>query len=61
VAERLTTGASVVVEGKLVASLALGQKWELRTTRVELVGPPNTTHPLQKKGHGVDCDDDGQD
>src|SRR5690242_15093922 len=47
----LTTGASVVVEGNLVASPAAGQKWEMRATRVELVGPADTTYPLQKKGH----------
>jgi asparaginyl-tRNA synthetase len=47
----LTTGASAVVEGKLVASPAAGQKWELRATRVELVGPADATYPLQKKGH----------
>src|SRR5512144_3103064 len=35
---RLTTGASAMVEGKLVSSPAAGQKWELRATRVELVG-----------------------
>ena len=33
-----TTGASAVVEGKLVASPAQGQKWELRATKIELVG-----------------------
>src|SRR2546428_9149245 len=36
---RLTTGASTVVEGRLVASPAPGQKWELRATGLELVGP----------------------
>jgi asparaginyl-tRNA synthetase len=46
-----TTGASAVVEGKLVASPAAGQKWELRATRVELVGTADATYPLQKKGH----------
>src|SRR2546421_1116645 len=34
----LTTGASAVVEGNLVASPAAGQKWELRATRLELIG-----------------------
>src|SRR5713226_7831700 len=48
---QLTTGAAVVVEGKLVASPAAGQKWELRATRLELVGPADATYPLQKKGH----------
>jgi asparaginyl-tRNA synthetase len=47
----LTTGASAVIEGKLVASPAQGQKWELRASRVELVGVADATYPLQKKGH----------
>jgi len=46
-----TTGAATVVEGKLVASPAQGQKWELRATRLELVGVADQTYPLQKKGH----------
>jgi asparaginyl-tRNA synthetase len=50
----LTTGASTVVEGKLVPSPAQGQKWELRATKVELVGPADTTYPLQKKGHTLE-------
>src|SRR5437762_3715099 len=49
--EQFTTGASAVVEGKLVASPAQGQKWELRATRLELIGPADATYPLQKKGH----------
>ncbi len=48
---RLTTGASTVVEGRLVASPAPGQKWELRATGLELVGPADASYPLQKKGH----------
>jgi asparaginyl-tRNA synthetase len=48
---QLSTGASAVVEGKLVASPAQGQKWELRATRVELVGLADANYPLQKKGH----------
>jgi asparaginyl-tRNA synthetase len=47
----LTTGTSVVIEGKLVPSPAQGQKWELRASRVELVGLADATYPLQKKGH----------
>jgi asparaginyl-tRNA synthetase len=46
-----TTGASAVVEGKLVASPAQGQKWELHATRLELIGLADATYPLQKKGH----------
>ncbi len=48
---QMTTGASVVVEGNLVPSPAAGQKWELRATRVELVGLADASYPLQKKGH----------
>ena len=48
---QLSTGASATVEGKLVASPAQGQKWELRATRVELVGLADASYPLQKKGH----------
>ncbi len=46
-----TTGASAVVEGALVPSPAAGQKWELRASRIELIGPADATYPLQKKGH----------
>ena len=46
-----TTGASTVVTGKLLASPAQGQKWELRAARVELVGTADASYPLQKKGH----------
>jgi asparaginyl-tRNA synthetase len=48
---QLTTGASAVVEGKLVASPAQGQKWELRARKIELLGVADASYPLQKKGH----------
>jgi asparaginyl-tRNA synthetase len=48
---KLATGASAVVEGKLVPSPAPGQRWEMRATRVELVGAVDPSYPLQKKGH----------
>ena len=51
---QLTTGASVRVEGNLVASPAAGQKWEVRATRVELLGTADATYPLQKKGHSLE-------
>jgi asparaginyl-tRNA synthetase len=50
----LTTGASAVVEGKLVASPAAGQKWELHATRTELIGSADAAYPLQKKGHTLE-------
>ena len=49
-----TTGASAVIEGKLVASPAQGQKWELRATKIELIGLADATYPLQKKGHTLE-------
>src|SRR5881628_3563671 len=51
---RFTTGASAVIEGNLVPSPAAGQKWELRTTRIDLVGEAGATYPLQKKGHTME-------
>ena len=48
---QFTTGASAIIEGDLVASPAAGQKWELRATRIELVGIADPAYPLQKKGH----------
>ena len=51
---RFTTGASAIVEGDLVPSPAAGQKWELRATRVELVGEADAAYPLQKKGHSLE-------
>jgi asparaginyl-tRNA synthetase len=49
-----TTGSSVAVEGTLVPSPAQGQKWELRASRVELLGKADATYPLQKKGHTLE-------
>src|SRR6266581_4619566 len=43
-----TTGASGVVEGKLVPSPAPGQKWELRASRIRLIGRAEAGYPLQK-------------
>jgi asparaginyl-tRNA synthetase len=51
---RFTTGASAVVEGNLVPSPAAGQKWELKATRIELVGEADAAYPLQKKGHTME-------
>lgn len=47
----MTTGASVEIKGKLVASQGKGQAWEIQATEVTLVGPADETYPLQKKGH----------
>lgn len=47
----MTTGASVKVLGKLVASPGKGQKWELQASEITLIGAAPEDFPLQKKGH----------
>jgi asparaginyl-tRNA synthetase len=49
--QRLTTGASVSVQGALVASQGKGQKWELVADEIDIVGTADDSYPLQKKGH----------
>lgn len=48
---KMNTGASIEVDGELVASPAPGQKWELRATAIRLLGGVPEDYPLQKKGH----------
>jgi asparaginyl-tRNA synthetase len=46
------TGAAVAVTGALIASPGKGQKWEIKATRLELIGAADPeTYPLQKKRH----------
>jgi asparaginyl-tRNA synthetase len=49
--QRLTTGASLKVEGELVASQGKGQQWELIARKIDIVGLADDSYPLQKKGH----------
>lgn len=49
--QRVTTGASVVATGSLVASQGKGQKWELVADKIDIVGGADDSYPLQKKGH----------
>lgn len=52
---RLTTGASVRVEGDLAASPAQGQSVELHARTVEILGDADPKeYPLQKKGHSFE-------
>lgn len=48
---RMTTGASVLVEGRLVASQGGGQSWEVQASSIRLIGTAPDDFPLQKKGH----------
>src|ERR1700681_1098344 len=49
--QRLTTGASIIVQGELIASQGKGQKWEIVADQIEIVGLADDSYPLQKKGH----------
>jgi asparaginyl-tRNA synthetase len=49
--QRLNTGASVAVRGKLVPSQGKGQSWEVIADELTIVGASDDTYPLQKKGH----------
>ena len=48
--KRITTGACLCVEGKLVESPAAGQASEIQATSIEILGDCDNTYPLQKKG-----------
>src|SRR6056297_3283106 len=52
---RITTGASVEVSGRLVASPGEGQKNEVQAQRISLIGTADPdTFPLQKKRHSFE-------
>ncbi len=48
--KRITTGACLSVEGKIVESPAAGQASEIQATAIEILGDCDNTYPLQKKG-----------
>ncbi len=52
--EKVTTGASIEVRGKLVASKGAGQTWEVIAESFTVVGEADATFPLQKKGHTLE-------
>src|SRR6266436_2273209 len=49
--QHLTSGASIIVRGELVASQGKGQNWEVVADKIDIVGGADDTYPLQKKGH----------
>ena len=53
--KRITTGACLSVDGKLVRSMGQGQSVEIQAENIILYGEadPNT-YPLQKKGHSME-------
>jgi len=48
---RVGTGSAVRVTGELVESPAAGQKFELKSIAVEIIGSADESYPLQKKRH----------
>ena len=51
---KMSTGASVVVEGRLVPSQGGQQAWEVQATAIRLLGEAPEDFPLQKKGHSTE-------
>lgn len=51
---KMTTGASVEVEGRLVESQGGGQAWEVQANCIRLIGEAPEDFPLQKKGHTLE-------
>lgn len=54
VLEKILTGASVRMKGKLVLSPAKGQKYELAVESLDLIGEADSSYPLQKKRHSFE-------
>lgn len=52
---QISTGASLSVEGRLVASEGKGQSVEIQAERIDVLGVADPeTYPLQKKGHSLE-------
>jgi len=51
---RSGTGACIEVEGALVPSPASGQRWEVKASRVRILGDADEEYPLQKKRHSLE-------
>ena len=47
----VATGTAVALHGELVASPGKGQRWELKATRLDVIGHCDSDYPLQKKRH----------
>ncbi len=54
VLNKILTGASVRMEGRLILSQGKGQKYELAVESLDLIGEADATFPLQKKRHSME-------
>ncbi len=52
--KKISTGASVSVRGRLVASQGKGQSWEVQASEVGVIGLADDSFPLQKKRHSME-------
>ncbi|CAN0138091.1 unnamed protein product [Ascophyllum nodosum] len=52
--DRLSTGASVAVEGVIVESPGKGQRFEVKAQEVRVIGECPSEYPLQKKRHTLE-------
>lgn len=51
---KFTTGSSIEVQGELVSSEGAKQAFELKATKITLIGGADETFPLQKKRHSFE-------
>jgi asparaginyl-tRNA synthetase len=51
---KIGTGSALQVTGELVPSPAVGQQYELRVTKLTVVGDSSPDYPLQKKRHSFE-------
>lgn len=49
--KKIPTGSAISVEGALIASPGSGQNWEIRATKIDMIGHAPDSYPLQKKRH----------
>ena len=52
--EKILTGASVRMKGRLILSQGKGQKYELAVQSIDLIGEADSSYPLQKKRHSLE-------
>jgi asparaginyl-tRNA synthetase len=54
VLKQVGTGSCLRVRGRLVASPAPGQRWEVQADELQIIGPVDDAYPLQKKRHSLE-------
>src|SRR5574344_2832131 len=52
--EKIAISSSLEVSGTLIESPAAGQPFELKASKITILGTSNPDYPLQKKGHSME-------